>query len=91
MRNHCVWLLWSSAFLAPWAALYWSAPLLRSTMLRVSFATSLFGLTEPLFMLSYWNLPSLFELAQRTRFDLESLGGGALSLVLCGAFMLARV
>ena len=74
-----------------WAELYWSAPLLRRMMLRVSLATSLFGLTESLFVLSYWNLPSLFELAQRTRFDLESLGGGALSLVLCGAFMLALV
>jgi hypothetical protein len=32
-----------------------------------------FGLTEPLFVPRYWNPPSLFNLAQRTGFDLESL------------------
>jgi hypothetical protein len=32
-----------------------------------------FGLTEPLFVPRYWNPPSLFDLAQRTGFDLESL------------------
>ena len=32
-----------------------------------------FGLTEPLFVPSYWNPPSLFELAQRTGFDIESI------------------
>jgi len=31
------------------------------------------GLTEPLFVPAYWNPPSLFELAQRTGFDIESL------------------
>ncbi len=35
--------------------------------------TSLFGLTEPLFVPAYWNPPSLFDLAARTGFDLESL------------------
>lgn len=89
MRYHYVWLFWSSAFLLPWAALYWSAPLLRRMMLRVSLATSLFGLTEPLFVPSYWNPPSLFELAQRTRFDLESLvfsfGIGGIGAVLYAA------
>jgi hypothetical protein len=34
---------------------------------------SLRGLTEPLFVPEYWNPPSLFELAQRTGFDIESL------------------
>ena len=33
----------------------------------------LFGLTEPLFVPEYWNPPSLFDLAQRTGFDIESL------------------
>mgnify|MGYP001144875372 CR=1 FL=1 len=32
-----------------------------------------FGLTEPLFVPEYWNPPSLFELAQRTGFDIESI------------------
>jgi Lycopene cyclase len=32
-----------------------------------------FGLTEPIFVPEYWNPPSLFELAQRTGFDVESI------------------
>jgi hypothetical protein len=32
-----------------------------------------FGLTEPLFVPAYWKPPSLFDLAQRTGFDIESL------------------
>ncbi len=42
-------------------------------MLRVSLVTSLLGLSEPIFVPRYWNPPSLFHLAQRTGFDLESL------------------
>ena len=42
-------------------------------MLRTSAITSLFGVTEWLFVPNYWNPPSLFELAQRTGFDLESV------------------
>ena len=68
-----VWLLWSSAFLVPWALVYAMAPAFRPRMLRVSLATSLLGLTEPIFVPEYWNPPSLFDLAQRTGFDLESL------------------
>lgn len=68
-----VWLLWSSAFLVPWFALYLAARAFRSEMLWVSAATSLLGLTEPIFVPEYWNPPSLFDLAQRTGFDLESL------------------
>ena len=73
MRYHYVWLWWSSAFLAPWIALYLANPLLRAVMWRTSLATGLFGLTEPIFVPQYWNPPSLFELAQRTRFDIESV------------------
>jgi hypothetical protein len=68
-----VWLLWSSAFLVPWALVCATAPAFRSRMLRVSLATSPLGLTEPIFVPEYWNPPSLFGLAQRTGFDLESL------------------
>ncbi len=32
-----------------------------------------FGLTQPIFVPQYWNPPSLFELAQRTGFDIESI------------------
>lgn len=73
MTDDYVWLLWSSAFLAPWAALYWLQPALRREMLQVSIATSLLGMTEPIFVPEYWNPPSLFELARRTGFDIESL------------------
>lgn len=67
-----VWLFWASAFLVPWALLYFSQPSLRRHMLNVSAATSLLGLTEPIFVPRYWNPPSLLDLAQRTGFDLES-------------------
>ncbi|MFQ5689986.1 MAG: lycopene cyclase domain-containing protein [Gemmatimonadota bacterium] len=68
-----VWLLWSSAFLLPWAVLYWRFPEHRREMARMSLFTAPFGLTEPLFVPEYWNPPSLFDLAGRTGFDLESL------------------
>lgn len=42
-------------------------------MLWASVLTAPFGLTEPLFVPEYWNPPSLFDLAQRTGFDIESL------------------
>jgi len=68
-----VWLLWSIAFLCPWVVLYLYFPEMRRKMLQVSAVTSLLGLSEPLFVPEYWNPPSLFDLAQRTGFDLESL------------------
>ncbi len=73
MRYHYVWLLWSSAFLVPWIALYLAAPRLRRVMWRASLATAVFGLTQPIFVPGYWLPPSLFDLAQRTRFDVESV------------------
>ena len=73
MGYHYVWLIWSSTFLLPWIALYLANARLRTVMWRTSLATALFGLTEPIFVPEYWNPPSLFELAQRTGFDLESL------------------
>lgn len=41
-------------------------------MFIVSLWTSLLGFTEPIFVPEYWNPPSLFDLAQRTGFDIES-------------------
>ena len=73
MKYHYVWLIWSSAFLLPWIALYLLNAGSRKVMWRTSLATALFGLTEPIFVPAYWNPPSLFELAQRTGFDIESL------------------
>jgi hypothetical protein len=42
-------------------------------MLWSSALTASFGLTESLFVRAYWNPPSLFDLAHRTGFDIESL------------------
>jgi hypothetical protein len=67
------WAVWSGAFLLPWLGLWLLAPASRSVMWRASLATTPFGLTEPLFVPAYWNPPSLFDLAQKTGFDLESL------------------
>lgn len=68
-----VWFLWSLSFLIPWVLLYWLYPGFRRIMLQVSLATMPFGLTEPLFVPEYWSPPSLFDLAMRTGFDIESL------------------
>ena len=73
MRYHYVWLIWSSAFLLPWIVLYLMNPLLRPVMWRTSAVTAALGVTEPMFVPTYWNPPSLFELAQRTGFDIESV------------------
>ena len=73
MKYHYVWLAWSSGFLLPWLALYVTNPPFRHVMWRVSLVTAALGLTEPIFVPEYWNPPSLFELAQRTGFDIESL------------------
>ena len=68
-----VWLIWASAFLIPWGALYIVFPAQRKVMRWASIFTAPFGLTEPLFVPAYWNPPSLFNLAQKTGFDIESI------------------
>jgi len=68
-----VWLTWASSFLLPWTALFWRYPEHRRLIVRASALTAPSGLTEPLFVPRYWNPPSLFDLAQRTGFDVESL------------------
>ena len=95
MKYHYVWLAWSSAFLVPWVIVYAAYPRLRMIMRRTSAITALFGVTEPLFVPAYWNPPSLFDLAQRTRFDIESfifsfaIGGIGVALytALSGSFL----
>ncbi len=68
-----IWLLWSSAFLIPWALVYIVFPAQRRAMLWASLFTTPFGLSEPLFVPEYWMPPSLFDLAENTGFDIESL------------------
>ncbi len=73
LSDHYIWLLWSSAFLIPWALIYWRFPAQRRAMLWASLFTTPFGLSEPLFVPEYWMPPSLFDLAENTGFDIESL------------------
>ena len=73
---------------AIWLVIYWSlgSGKEKREMLVVSLWTSLLGLTEPLFVPSYWSPPSLFNLALRTGFDIESLifsfGIGGIAIIL---------
>lgn len=81
------WFIWSLILLAIWLAVYLllKSRENRKEMLVVGLWTSLLGLTEPLFVPAYWNPPSLFDLAVRTGFDIESLifafGIGGLAVV----------
>ena len=67
-----IWLIWSLIILGLWAIIYLLKKDFRKIMLPVSLATMLFGFTEPLFVSGYWSPPSLFGLAQKTGFDIES-------------------
>lgn len=73
MPDHYTWFIWSSLLLLPWGLLYVMFPAQRKAMLWVSLFTTPFGLTEPIFVPEYWSPPSLFDLALRTGFDIESL------------------
>jgi hypothetical protein len=70
--GHYVWLVWSGAFLLPWLAAYAAFPTQRKAMIWASLFTMPLGLTELLFVPAYWNPPSLFDLAQRTGFDIAA-------------------
>lgn len=67
------WLIWSLILLLFWLILYSLNRDMRKEMFYVSIWTMPLGLTEPLFVPEYWNPPSLFQLAQKTGFDIESL------------------
>ncbi|MBI2136768.1 hypothetical protein HYU06_06880 [Candidatus Woesearchaeota archaeon] len=67
------WLIFSLILLGIWAVIWLVKPTLRKEMLWTSILTAPFGLTEPLFVPEYWNPPSLFDLAAKTGFDIESL------------------
>jgi len=82
------WLIWSLLLIAVWLTVYFSliGKDKKREMFVVSLWTSLLGLTEPLFVPEYWSPPSVFDLALRTGFDIESLifsfGIGGLAVVL---------
>lgn len=82
------WLIWSLILIVIWLVIYFllEAKDKKREMFVVSLWTSLLGFTEPLFVPEYWNPPSLFDLAHRTGFDIESLifsfGIGGIAAVL---------
>jgi hypothetical protein len=73
ISDHYVWLAWSMVFLGLWGIIFAGLADERQKMWHTSLFTMPFGLTEPLFVPRYWNPPTLFNLAQRTGFDIESL------------------
>ena len=68
-----VWLLFSLILLGIWGVVFLVRTRVRKEMFRLSLFTMPFGLTEPFFVPEYWSPPSLFDLAARTGFDIESL------------------
>lgn len=68
-----VWFIWSLIILVIWGIVYVTQKEIRKEMLKMSLVTMPFGLTEPLFVPEYWLPPSLFDLAEKTGFDIESL------------------
>ncbi|VAW93161.1 hypothetical protein MNBD_GAMMA22-668 [hydrothermal vent metagenome] len=90
VNEQYVWLIWASAFLIPWVIIYIAYPQHRRAMIWSSIFTTPFGLTEPLFVPEYWSPPSLFDLAIKTGFDIESLifcfGIGGVGSVLYNLF-----
>lgn len=74
MTYHYVWLFWSSAFLVPWIALYVASNARhKAEIWWGSIFMAPFGLTQFMFVPEYWDPPSLFELARKTGFDIESI------------------
>src|SRR3989344_3272993 len=67
------WFVFSSIFLLIWIVIFIFVKGSRKEMFLASILTAPFGLTEPLFVLEYWSPPSLFNLALKTGFDIESL------------------
>ncbi|MBA2655313.1 MAG: hypothetical protein H0U71_09670 [Gammaproteobacteria bacterium] len=72
MTQHA-WIVGALFYLLLWCILFVWRKEFRKEMLIVSLFTLPLGLTEPLFVPSYWHPPSLFNLAMRTGFDIESL------------------
>jgi len=94
MPENLIWFVWSLGFLLLWTIVFLAYKAGRKRMIMASILTMPFGLTEPLFVPEYWNPPSLFDLAQTTGFDIESLifcfAIGGLGLVLYDALFMVR-
>lgn len=82
------WLVGSLMIFIIWLIVYvfLKNEISRKEMFKVSLWTSILGFTEPLFVPKYWNPPSLFNLAHRTGFDVESIifsfGIGGIAVVI---------
>lgn len=72
MKYEFVYLLGSLLLVVFWAGLFIALPKSRKKMMRVSLLTLPLGLTEPIFVPSYWAPPTVFNLANLYRVDLES-------------------
>ena len=67
------WFVFALTFLLIWIIIFIFVKRSRKEMLWASILTAPLGLTEPLFVPEYWNPPSLFNLAAKTGFDIESI------------------
>lgn len=67
------WLISSLMLFLAWLLIFIFFKKTKKEMFWVSLFTMPLGLTEPLFVPEYWNPPSLFNLAVKTGFDIESL------------------
>jgi hypothetical protein len=70
--THYVWLAWACSFLVPRLILFLALPRFRPLMLWSSLVCLPFGFTEPFFLGTYWDPPSLFDLARRCHIDIET-------------------
>ena len=66
------WLISSLILFLAWLVIFLLNKNLRKEMLWASLITLPLGLTEPLFVPEYWAPPSVFNLAAKTSFDIES-------------------
>jgi len=67
------WLYGSLVLLLIWLIFFVIKKSSRKELLTISLLTMPLGLTEPLFVPEYWNPGTLFNLAQKIGFDIESL------------------
>ncbi len=67
------YLNWSLILLFLWVLVFACIGDSKRKMVIVSLGTMPFGLTQPIFYPEYWFPPTLFDMAIRTGFDLESL------------------
>lgn len=87
-------LILSAGLLAVWLIIFLLKNSLKKEILFGSLSTLPFGLTEPLFVPEYWNPSTLFNLAQKTGFDIESFifcfAVGGIGVVLYEVFVKAK-